>query len=597
MREKTFLGAGFGCAPALAMLFGTALSTAAQAAEYRVSRADQSSKEFHASATILSDTQVHNPYGEMVPLMETSPADFATRVAVRPPALDFLSLSLLEHVLKDSADRFPGTPILHLGDAADVSCTGEFRRFVDVMNASGRHWVFTPGNHDGFFFGNAHLREGAADLGSNLGLELAAWKKGCKNDGAPMDKGELVQAYVKNVRKLASRPGFTCAPVADGLADADSLVGSFACKEDGGFLAAIAWSVDHSAPWRSWVVQRVRFGPPNARITGILLDTAAYEKPPAFLPLPTSKAVAAGMEGALLEQQVARVDDWFKDGGGTAPVVLFGHHPYADLGKEAKQHVFGWIDGGPAELYVSAHSHAGQWIGHFGVEAGKKKEQQATDHVQWTELNIGSTVDWPIEYRGLGLSGTAIEAPLRRVTGKGLCDALDIEVDIEQYKVALLPGPPTFASYANRALLDLHLALLNVAPTSPTSGVDWPCSGCGSDTEVRQWLAGLRNDSTDDQVKGLLAMAKFHQERPVTSSGRSARDRYEACLALAVSREETKTGDIFSSAKDECEVHSDCGPTTQWYCDTGAAGVGNNKCRRKLEDGKACTAADRKSVV
>jgi hypothetical protein len=44
--------------------------------------------------------------------------------------------------------------VVHLGDAADVSCPEELDRFLAIMGRSGKTWFYTPGNHDGYFTGN-----------------------------------------------------------------------------------------------------------------------------------------------------------------------------------------------------------------------------------------------------------------------------------------------------------------------------------------------------------------------------------------------------------------------------------------------------------
>lgn len=568
----------------------------ARAEPVNVVRDDRPPPDFRAAVVVVSDAQVHNPFGDFVPVMQTLPSDWMTRVAVRPPELDLLSLDLLERLLADSASRYSAAPLLHLGDASDVSCTDELARFFETMNRSGRPWAYAPGNHDGFFFGNAHLREGAADALSNLGLGLDAWSKGCRNAGRPMDKAEVVRMYVANLRRVAARADFTCKTIAAALPEKPGADGSLACAagESTPFLAAVAWHIDAREPWHSWVAQKVQLGAPGARWSGVLWDTASYTRPPAFATV--GPAYAAGLVGEVPSDELDAVRRLIAGGGGRT--IVFGHHHYAALTDAAKKALFGWIKAGDVMMYMSGHTHAGHWINHYGVEAGDKEQARETESVRWTELNLGSTVDWPIEYRALAVSAPApkgpptIHAPIYKLDEITACAGDVIQKDFEAYKKALVPGGKTYAEYANRALLDVFRRLVSIAPTAvtPSNGgaIDWPCGDCRADAAVLEAIRkAVASDDVDAQTRLLVALARFDEGRPLAQAARADRDRLRRCYAFVASRQETNQGDPFSAPGDECTLDTQCGANR--YCNTGIEGIGRNVCRPRIADGGACT--------
>lgn len=128
------------------------------------------------SMFIVSDSQVHELGGERFP-GQTELADLLVPSAVRPVELDMLgsaSVAQLQHTF-DEVVREARGPIYwaHLGDFADLSCTGELRRAVEMFSAFARPRPagllpsgmlaplrrpklagIAPGNHDMSFTGN-----------------------------------------------------------------------------------------------------------------------------------------------------------------------------------------------------------------------------------------------------------------------------------------------------------------------------------------------------------------------------------------------------------------------------------------------------------
>jgi hypothetical protein len=79
---------------------------------------------------LVADNQLHNVYSEPVPILRSGLADRFVRTAIRPVQLDFYGQDFLAWLVQDQGRR---TPIVHLGDTCDFSCTGEFHRFWDIM--------------------------------------------------------------------------------------------------------------------------------------------------------------------------------------------------------------------------------------------------------------------------------------------------------------------------------------------------------------------------------------------------------------------------------------------------------------------------------
>lgn len=179
--------------------------------------------------------------------------------AVRVPQQDAFGESLLALALSHARQAVT----LHLGDALDLSCAGEWQRFVAVMTRSSvtpRDWFFTPGNHDGYFFGN-FVSPGRQ------------WRDACEAD-RPIDKAEVVSGYLG---LLAARYGLDLGPLDQGSAH-----GTWERPAEGAIpLRRLAWRIDRERFWRSYVIQEIEVsvpGRPPAAI--ILLDTSTYGRAP-----------------------------------------------------------------------------------------------------------------------------------------------------------------------------------------------------------------------------------------------------------------------------------------------------------------------------
>lgn len=158
----------------------------------------------------------------------------------------------------------------------------------------------------------------------------------------------------------------------------------------GQFLRAVTWKIVPEQGWRSFVVQEIDLGLPNSSppVSAILIDTSQYGVMPNLVPTPVSPN--AGTNGDVLPNQLTVVENWLKDDPNQDKItIIMGHHPFATLSKNSRRVLSRLREEFRIPLYVSAHTHNGSYIprgGSMGDEG-------------WLELNIGSIVDWPIEFR------------------------------------------------------------------------------------------------------------------------------------------------------------------------------------------------------
>jgi hypothetical protein len=133
-----------------------------------------------------SQIQTENNTG-FVPGMQGAIEDIAVKVSVRPPALNTVSIDMLEYFLADMIDNHKVGIVLYLGDAANNGCEDEIdavfntlRKFRDgTGNRRGRRTVpifFIIGNHDYLGAGNTPLEKDRKKLCNNC-------KGGKCNDG------------------------------------------------------------------------------------------------------------------------------------------------------------------------------------------------------------------------------------------------------------------------------------------------------------------------------------------------------------------------------------------------------------------------------
>ncbi len=495
---------------------------------------------------LVADNQVHNVYGEPIPVLRTGLVDKIVQSAIRPIQLDFYGQDFLKWLVDSRSQRYP---IVHVGDACNLSCTGEFSRFWEIMRRAKKGWVMAPGNHDGYFFGNYHRDPAGAD-----------WQAACRNAGRPMTKDRLVRLYLAALI-LQEGPGYQALARHLGLDGSDHtdleelspLIPErgdwrYAREErdERPFLRAISWRIDKTQPWRSFVVQEADLSldrsvfPDSAlgfdiSIRVILLDTTQYHGAPTLVPLPPA-TVNAGLTGELLIDQFEIVQSWVNshpDG----VWVLLGHHPFDSLSQRTLAPFDDLRRTAKALLYVSAHTHAGQFMVH-----GSGKDR-------WLELNVGSILDWSLEVRTLQFYRAGerlmLRSPrftmhelLRRFEGVPTNDELweakpgEADYYLRHEDLKDLDAFKTEIRLKN-ALLAAHHRLLRFNRTQahiPGDASFWP-PDCQSDDDVLERIDRvIRHEGLDEKIEFLMALNRFERERPVADPEKRSKFRLSQAI-------------------------------------------------------------------
>jgi hypothetical protein len=246
-------------------------------------------------------------------------ADTSVGAAMRPPQLELWGLAILDFVLKQ-----PKRPriVVHLGDAANISCRGEFARFKDLMNLNltdqhGGVWLMSPGNHDSLVMGNwAYKGESPPPEGT----EPNPWNRECslmESSGA-MDKAILLQDYLdakgwKQIEEADMKTSkaddrFRCTDVATSSKDG---IKARECRGDNP-LARYAW----------FLVQQIDI---DLHTQLLVLDTTQYATVPSGA---RGLWNPGGVRGGILRVQLEEAKALLtKD----KALILAGHFPIESL--------------------------------------------------------------------------------------------------------------------------------------------------------------------------------------------------------------------------------------------------------------------------
>jgi len=496
---------------------------------YLIPQSEPRSTPISKRIYLVADNQVHNVYNEPVPLLRTEFADKLVQTVIRPVQLDFYGQDFLEWLVKSRGKR---SLIVHLGDSCDFSCTGEFKRFSEIMSQAKKGWVMAPGNHDGFFFGNDHRDVDKGD-----------WPAACSNAGEPMTKGRFVRLYLAALT-LQEGPGYQAlarhlALDRSDLGDLEQIApliptqGNWRYGEESGndhaFLRAVSWRIDRAHPWRSFVVQEVDMSrdaselPSPVTVRAILLDTAQYDMKPVLFPTSHN----AGVTGELLDDQLTIVKSWIESGPRQGRFwLLMGHHPFGSLTGGTQKAVADLRKSVKTNLYVSAHTHAGQFIVH-----GEDRDED-----NWLELNVGSILDWSLEFRPLQLLITdegerlLLRSP-RYTMHEWLREFEGVPTNDDEWEAK--PGDPDYylghedlkdldahdtEVRLKNVLLAAHGRLLGFNRTQAGAAPDahfWPPC-CKSDEAVLEEIDRMIEDHRlDRKTEFLLELDRFERERPV----------------------------------------------------------------------------------
>ena len=532
---------------------------------------------------LVSDTQVHNVYSMALPERDLT-AESMAATAIRPPQLDLFSGDVLEWVIRNAGKDTD--VVLHLGDAVDLACEGELADFFGVMERGGKPWFLAPGNHDFYYFGTYDAQD----------LEL--WDLACHGSGARLPKDRFIRLYVAALLRQQD-PG--CAALAGALGltgdgaeplerTALRIPAEFdweARPEDPGLLEAIAWKLDEARPWRSFIMQRVDVTLPRTdgvSFRVLLLDSCQYAERPGLIPNAWRSyplQLNCGFTGEMLPDQLRKVRSWLEAGGPSANNTLMFHHPFRDLAPRTRSSL-GWLwrEVGIG-VVVTGHTHSGFFEHH---DVGGEFDE--------LELNIGSTTDWPMEWRTLGGYGNLAEKKMYiRSERSTLVETLQNEKgyferewevpvgapdDYRQYQqgeaehVLLvdfylvhhlvpywLPQPRIRPGAAARrtedqvkdTLLFTYRRLLEAFPTDPSAGAPrWP-AGTGDDGAVLRRIGNIVGSDAGLEAKAALLaeLQAFERSRRCLDRrtglpGDDARLRYKLSQAAWASRFEAERG-------------------------------------------------------
>jgi hypothetical protein len=471
---------------------------------------------------LIGDNQLHNLYNDPVPLFRTGAADKIVQSAIRPVQLDFYGQDFLKWVVENTR----GEPIVHMGDACDFSCTGEFERFSEIMQKAKGGWVMAPGNHDGFFYGNEHRD-----------VEKGDWPAACRNAGEPMTKDRWVRLYLAALvlqrgpeyQELTRNFGLEHVAHGDFKQASTAILsknltqGNWQYKAPGlPFLRSLSWKINEQDPWRSFVVQEVDLSlDASISIRAILLDTAQYEEKPILLPLSRN----AGVTGELLEDQLGVVKSWIESDQNRKRVwVLIGHHPFDDLSPRSQKALDDLRKKTGALVYVSAHTHAGQFIVH---DPDQEKDK-------WLELNMGSILDWSLEFRTFQIERSKEDARLvlrspRYTMHERLYRFMQLPINDEIWEAR--PGDKDYyLGHENLKDLDAHKTEIQLKNAllatfqrlirfNPTKAGDqdtpWP-SCCRNDEAVLAAIdRAVKDESLEKKIEFLLELDRFERGRRV----------------------------------------------------------------------------------
>jgi hypothetical protein len=504
---------------------------------YTIPLNEPSSSYLSRRVMLVADNQLHNLYNDPVTLLRTGVADKIVQSAIRPVQLDFYGQDFLKWVVENSS----GEPIVHLGDACDFSCTGEFERFTEIMQGARGGWVMAPGNHDGFFFGNEHRD-----------VEKSDWLAACRNAGEPMTKDRWLQLYLGALvlqrgpehQELTRSLGLEDVAHGD-LKEASAAIlsknliqGNWRYSAGGRpFLRSLSWRIDKENPWRSFVVQKLDLSLDSSKsVMAILLDTAQYEEKPILLPLSRN----AGVTGEFLDDQLDVVKSWIESDKNPGRIwVLMGHHPFDRLTPRSQKAVDYLRKKTGALIYVSAHTHSGQFVVH---DSDQEKDK-------WLELNIGSILDWSLEFRTLQIERTKKDARLvlrspRYTMHERLFRFMGLPMNDEIWEAK--PGDRDYyLGHENLKDLDAHKTEIRLKDTllatfhrlirfNPTKAGDqdtpWP-SCCRGDEAILARIERVINDGLlSRKIEFLLELDRFERGRRVEDEDRHQKYRLSQAI-------------------------------------------------------------------
>ncbi len=477
---------------------------------------------------LVADNQTQHLYGE--PLwMRGGLAPIVQHSSVRPLQLDLYGQDLLKWTLQNAQNN--QMPIIHLGDGLNFSCKREMTKFFALMKGATAPtaaepqvpWVMTPGNHDGYFFGNE-------------GLAPGRWDAACANADGPVSHAEFIAEYLSVIAQESPTIGRLVGPRGSSVVPPSQ-------NNQGPLLEGISWNLVPNKPWLSYVTQVVNMTAPDApvKVVGLLLDTSEYDDAPVLISDNRHAQYDAGETGNIGDDQSSAAEELLSASvppGAPRPiVVIMGHHPFNALTYSAQAIIERLRSEYFVPLYVSAHNHNAQYF------VNKTEPAKSTQAYNWLELNLGSVLDWVPEYREFSLqqdrgSGDIeILTPQRKLqdqwpVGHDADPAWEAKPESERYYLSILNIHGICASFGQPACQnDMQRKLMNIAlyeaqyalqhfPT--TSSTVWPKYGktvLTSDAAIQAVITQLLGPNA-----ALAAETLFAQQLQDFSEARVAAD-------------------------------------------------------------------------
>ena len=341
-------------------------------------------------------------------------------------------------------------------------------------------------------------------------------------------------------------------------------------------MRRIVWSIDPEEPWKSYLTQEIDISRPGGPrpISVLVLDSSQYWYMPsmehAMLSGPASLTGAfdlqlAGTHGNILETQAQSVD-WMMDAmrAEARLWVVAMHHPYADLGRVSPPRFDRIRDAGGVPVTLSGHSHSGEirWNHDLDREGA------------WLELNVGSLLDAPVEYRDFQvqqLGGRLAVRSRRFVLENQLRVAGLMADDLPGYR----PSPGDSDYYMDyqrgwsmsadkseiavkRIVLTAYLRMFRLFESgeSDPGRTNWPVRAdgkrLGSHAEVLDEIVRIAAQSDDDvdvaELTHLLyELRDYDRTRAVPEADRKALRAYRLSQAIWAGQAELETRTIGGS--------------------------------------------------
>ncbi len=350
-----------------------------------------------AQLLVVSDTHASNPLAPHALRSDDLFAKNIVSAAMRPPQLELWGLSILNYILtRDGRPRVT----LHLGDAGNIACNGEFARFADLMSFDlpddkAAMWIMAPGNHDSLLMGNwAYVATAPLAEPSRSN----PWNRECAGmtPAGEMDKKMFLETYLARQCAQPTHQHDIAVPAQFGLrsrgqctyqlpSDRDFKKSDFdtyfTCADvwlAGGIKARECQGDNSSAHYAWFIVQLVDL---DDHTQLLVLDTTQYD----HVPIGRKGALEpGGVIGGIFHVQLEEAETMLDP---QKALIVAGHFPIESLRGKSRELLEKFLHDHAAVTYLSGHIHS---------PTAARTHTFAKPY--FTELNFGSVMGWPMEY-------------------------------------------------------------------------------------------------------------------------------------------------------------------------------------------------------